>query len=431
MSSPITPQQALVRMRRIATGALVIVFCGMIIFRVLESVDPVWGYLRAFCEAATVGALADWFAVVALFRHPLGIPIPHTAILPNNRDRVAASLADFIEHNFLDGGGLDVRVRGVDYATIAANWLTTHRSTVINRLAGALPGWMKAAPTDDTAAWIAGQARRLIGRADIPQFVSAGLASFLADGRSQALYAAVLHSAEEMIIANRPVIQEKIREEIPLPVEALRNLPGIQRFSPALGQVRDQLAAAVASKTIEKVQQLLAEAADVPAHPLRKAFDDKLADFVQDLRSSPAMQVRIAALQQEVTGSAMIDDFAASVWTSLRTMLLADLQDEESELRQSIDRAIQRSAGVLRTDDSLRATVNGFIGEQVLAALGSIRPHIRKHVLSTFALWEPEEIAQKLEETVGRDLQFIRLNGTIIGGFIGVAIHVGFKFAGI
>jgi uncharacterized membrane-anchored protein YjiN (DUF445 family) len=422
---------ALIRMRRIATTALIVVFCGMIGFRFLEPLHPAWGYLRAFCEAATVGALADWFAVVALFRHPMGIPIPHTAILPRNRDRVATSLADFIDMNFLSSAGIADRLRKLDFASIAASWLSMNREAVTNRLADILSSWLTSPVSDTASAWLAARAKLLVAEADISGLASATLGPLFAEGRGQHLYGILLRSAGDLIVTNRPTIQNKIREEIPLPVETLRSLPGLQRFGPALDQLRDQLASLVASRTIEKVQELLQEAGEDPDHALRIAFDAKLAGFIEDLKSSPEMQARVAKLQQEFSESETLDAFSRQAWDSIQSGLVASVRDSNSSFHHQISKISDQIITALESDLSLRSTINDFVSAKVLDAVSSIRPHVRDYVISTISTWDAHEIADKLEMTVGRDLQFIRLNGTIIGGFIGVLIHAGFAALGV
>lgn len=422
---------SLIRMRRIATSALVMVFCGMIGFRLLESANPSWGYLRAFCEAATVGALADWFAVVALFRHPMGLPIPHTAILPNNRDRLAASLGNFIDTNFLEAGGIHARISQIDFADIGATWLGQHHALVMQRMTTTLSSWLDSTSSDAVQPWLSEQTKRLVGEADISKLAAATLESLLDDGRSQILYGILLKSSGDFIIANRPMIQEKIREEIPLPVESLRNIPGIQRFGPALDQLRDQLAAMIASRTIEKIQHLLDEAGEDEAHPIRQTFDKKLHSLITDLQSSPAMQDRIRTLQNEFSKSQALDHFTTEAWNTIRSKLIMDLQNSDLEFHQRLDTELESFTSILKTDEALRSRTNEFVKAQVLNSLSAIRPHIREYVISTVSKWDGSDIALKLESTVGRDLQFIRLNGTIIGGLIGLAIHAGFAIFGI
>ncbi len=431
MTGESNDRKALIRMRRIATTALIIVFCGMIGFRLMEPLHPAWGYLRAFCEAATVGALADWFAVVALFRHPMGIPIPHTAILPRNRDRVARSLADFIDVNFLGAAGIADRVRKLDFASIAASWLSMNRETVTNHLSNILSSWLTSPAADSAPAWLTTKVKRLVAEADVSGLASATLGQLFAEGRSQHLYGMLLRSTSDLIVANRATIQKKIREEIPLPVEALRSLPGLQRFGPALDQLRDQLASMVASRTIEKVQELLQEAGGDFEHPLRMAFDAKLTGLIEDLKSSSEMQTRIVHLQQEFSESETLDTFSRSAWSSIQSGLVASIHDSNSSFHHQVIKTSDQLIAALESDPSLRATINDFVSAKVLDAVASIRPHIREYLISTISIWDANEIAEKLEMTVGRDLQFIRLNGTIIGGLIGLLIHAGFTIFGV
>jgi len=420
------------RMRLVATSALVLVFCGMIGFRVIEPWHPLIGYLRAFCEAATVGALADWFAVVALFRHPMGIPIPHTAILPNNRMRVAESLADFIDKNFLDEKSITAHLRRLDFAALAATALAQHRANMIALATTSAERWLVSERSDAAPPWIAAQCTTLISKIDLSSLAGSALESFFSGARGNAIYRMFLKSADGVIAENRAYIQEKIRDELPLPGELIRGLPGGQHLGPVVDQLRDQIAASLTEKTLEKVRQLLAEAAASETHPIRQLLNSKVSDLVSEMRSSAEMKARIESFQRELHSSADMETPAIHIWESIRSALLEDLRNaNDSEFRRIIAIGIDAVAEGLRENEDLKTTLNALITGQISANIPALRVKLREHIHSTILQWNAEDMSEKLEATVGRDLQFIRLNGTIIGGLIGVVIHAGFVIAGI
>ncbi|HEY5706949.1 MAG TPA: DUF445 domain-containing protein [Terrimicrobiaceae bacterium] len=414
------------RMRRVATGALVVVFTGMIIFRMLEGIHPILGFLRAFCEAATVGALADWFAVVALFRHPLGIPNPHTAILPKNKERVAQSLAEFVVTSFLTEEQLGPRFRGLDYAGFASRWLLQHADFLAEKAADYAPRVLSGLSDQRMSALLAERARAMVLNVQLAPLAGEGLSVVIQNGRDREIYCSLLKSAEELIVSNREMIQAKIREEIPMPVELLRNVPGFDKLGSALEQLKDILASTVATRTIEKIQGVLVEAEQVPEHKLWGAFSVKMHSLIESLRFSPETAAKIRNVQQAVAASSLVDDFSSEAWRELKAFVARDCSSADSKVRVNLREAVVTIAAHLEEDPLTRQEINAFLGEEVLKSLLAARPLAHQLVVSTVQNWDVKEMAARLEAAVGRDLQFIRLNGTVIGGFIGLAIHAGF-----
>ncbi len=418
-------------MRLLATGALVLVVVGMCLSRFLESQNPLWGYIRAFCEAATVGALADWFAVVALFRHPAGIPIPHTAILPNNKARVAESLAAFIENSFLTEDRLGPRFRGLDYAGFASDWLTRNADSLADHSAGLIPRIIASLPDSEMSAMLANRAKAMLAGAELGPLAGAGLGVLLQGGRDREIYRSLLRSAEDLIVANREVIRKKIQEEIPLSADMLRGVPLLADLAaPGLEQIKQKLSARVADKTIEKVQAVLAEAEFEPEHVLWQSFDARLRTWIEALESSPEMAEKIAAIQGALASDSAVDDFATATWLALKAFVAKDSASPDSAMRAGLRDAMRAFAAQLSENTSIREPLNAFIGDQALCSIMAARTHIRELVISTVLNWDSKEMADRLEQTVGTDLQFIRLNGTIIGGLVGLALHAGFTLLG-
>jgi len=421
---------SLTQMRAIATGALVVCLIGMVVCRLWESTYPWLAWPRAFFEAGTVGALADWFAVVALFRHPMGIPIPHTAILPNNKGRVAESLAGFIETSFLTEEQLGPRFRNLDYAGFASRWLKEHADFLAAKATGFAPKILAGISDDEITALLAERARSMVRSVKLAPLAGEGLSLCVQNGRDREMYVSILKAAEDLILSHREMIQTKIQEEIPIPVDVIRKWPGLKLLEPALDQLKSHLAATVATRTIEKIQNVLRDAETIPGHSLWKTFDERLRRFIADLNSSPEMAEKIGSMQETLATSSVVEDFSAKAWAELKTFILRDCEAADSTVRTKLREAVLTVAAQLEENETARQEVNGFLGEQVLQSLLAARPHAREMIISTIEKWEAREMAEKLEATVGRDLQFIRLNGTIIGGLIGVAIHAGFTLLG-
>jgi uncharacterized membrane-anchored protein YjiN (DUF445 family) len=418
-------------MHRIATGALVACVIGMIICRLLEPSAPWLAWLRAFFEAATVGAMADWFAVVALFRHPMGIPIWHTAVLPNNKGRVAESLATFLETSFLTEQQLGPRFRGIDYAGFASRWLGEHASMLADKAARFAPNIVSGFSDAEMSALLGDRARELIRKADVGPMVGEGLEVIVQNGRDREIFVSVLKSVRQLIQEHRGTIQSKISKEIPLSGEMLSSLPfGKELVGPFLDQVRDGIASAVAGKTIEKVQAALDEASGESDNTLWRSFNERLRKLITELKSSPEMAGKIRVMQESLAGSQVVGDFAAKTWEEVKEFILRDCAAENSTVRRKIEEAVLSSSRQLADNATARTEINAFLGDQVLESILAARPHARELVISTINAWDAKEMADRLEGTVGRDLQFIRLNGTIVGGLMGVVIYGVFWFFG-
>jgi len=415
---------SLPQMRRVATGALVFCVIAMIACRLGESSWPWLAWPRAAFEAATIGALADWFAVVALFRHPMGLPIPHTAILPKNKERVAESLANFLETSFLTEEQLGPRFRALDYAGFAGRWLDGQASSLAERAARLAPQVINGFSDEEMAALIAARAREFVGQAEVGPLVGAGLEVMVQNGRDREIFVSVLKSVRQLVEDHRETIQAKISQEIPLSGDLLRKVPFLKNVAgPLLEQIRENIASAVAGKTIEKVQAALDEAGSETESPFWHSFDGRLRGFLSDLKTSPEMAVKIRTMQDSLSESPLVDDFAAKTWLALKACLLADCAAADSTARRKMEEAILSASRQLKENAPARESINSFLAEEVMAGLLAARPHARELVISTITAWDTQEMAEKLEATVGRDLQFIRLNGTIVGGLMGVVIY--------
>jgi len=419
-------------MKRYATGAFLFCLVGMVVCRIYESELPGLAWGRAFFEAATVGALADWFAVVALFRHPAGIPIWHTAIMPNNKDRVADSLAGFIEDSFLTEAQLGPRFRSIDYAGLGAEWLKRHSDFLATKAADFAPGVLAGVNDEEISTLLAERARHLIRSEQLGPVAAEGLLLAMSDGRDRQIFVSLLESTRQMIEEHRPMIQAKIREEIPLSAESLGNLPFLRNFAgSALEQLRDGLAGMVATRTIEKIQATLNEAATEPDHALWQSFDRRFRQFVEELKSSPELSAKVMALQGKFADSGTVDDFAARAWKEVRAFLEKDCASPESMVREKLRSAIESAAAQLADNPKTRSDFNEFFGEQVVKVVLASKTRARELVVSTVENWDPKEMSDRLESVVGADLQFIRINGTIVGGMVGVTIHAAFWIFGM
>ena len=401
-------------MKRIALGLL----CGAALLYALAIAmegrfpHPGWGYLAAFAEAAMVGAIADWFAVVALFRHPLGLPIPHTAIIPSNKDRIGAKLAGFICNNFLSTEQVLAKLREFDAAGRLADWLARPAS------AERMGGWGVMAARYGLSAFDDARVRDFLGRiasaglaqVDISRVAGQALEALTAGGRHQALLDEALAQVAELLEGE--TARAQITEAIAREIRTLRYV-GL-----------DQVAARLATKKIvAAVANSVAELAAEPGHPLRARFDGFMADFIARLQRDPAFQQRGEEIRAELMAHPALGDYLHGLWGEL----LAWLHDDLARPDSSIAQRIAKLAGALGTRLQADAEIRHWINEQIEAAaplaIERYREDIRVYIVERVGQWNAHEMTDELERHIGRDLQFIRVNGTLVGGLVGLVIH--------
>ena len=416
-------------MRVVATGAFLLSMVGMIVCHLAQERLSFLAWPGAFFEAATVGALADWFAVVALFRHPLGIPIWHTAILPNNKERVAESLATFLEDGFLTEEQLGPRVRQIDFAGLASSWLETNADTMASRFVSFAPNLLDQINRSEIAVILAQCARNVIRTTDFSPMLANGIRLVTENGRDREIFRQIISELSNFFSKNEKLLQDKIGEEIPISPDLFGPFFG-KLAGPVLSQLRDSISKEVASRTVHKIQTALTESLSDHDHPLWTTFHQRLAVFISDLESSTECRKKIQTMQIALAESQLVDDLSSHAWEAVSEFLHKDLAASESLIRRKLFDGIRSFAQELKSNVPLRDGTNTFLCKQVVASVLSAKPHIRDVVTGTIGSWNAEEMSDKLEATVGADLQFIRLNGTLVGGLVGLSIHALFVLLG-
>jgi uncharacterized membrane-anchored protein YjiN (DUF445 family) len=403
---------ALLRMKRVALGLL----CGAALLYALASAlhaqHPVWSYVAAFSEAAMVGAIADWFAVVALFRHPLGLPIPHTAIIPSNKDRIGAKLAGFICDNFLSTEQVLGKLRQFDAAGRIADWLARPAS------GEKLGEWGVAATRYGLSAFDDERVRDFMGRAaaaglekiDLSRLTGQALDALTAGGRHQALLDDVLQQVAGLLEGDE--VQAHITEAIAREIKTLRYV-GL-----------DQVAAKLATrKIVAAVARTIGELAAEPDHPMRKRFDHFVDDFVVRLKLDPEFQQRGEQIRAELIAHPALGDYLHGLWGELLAWLQDDLGRSDSAIRQRIASMAGALGARLQGDEAIRRWINEQIEAAAPLTIERYREDIRRYIEERVGEWNAQEMTLELERHIGRDLQFIRINGTLVGGLVGLLIH--------
>ena len=403
------PPPGLVRMRVVATALLLLMAAIFLVSRALAPRSPAWDFVRAFAEAAMVGGLADWFAVTALFRRPLGLPIPHTAIVPNNKDRIGDQLAQFLRDNFLIPRVVARRMKRLDLAGAVARWLTDPpegaggqfrqgASKLVAQVLEALDparlgGMVKAAA-----------AARLAQTAIAP-IAGRLLRAAMAEGRHKPVLDAAIRWAADAVTSNDAVIRQMVHERA----------GGILRWT--------GLDETVSNKLIGGLEGLLAEMANDPDHPLRVRAEETLDRIAWDLQHDPAVQARVEAVKAELLANPAVADWLGGLWEQTRAALLDVARDPERAMRGRLGEVLRQLGETLR-NARLATAVNRFARRAAVAIAADYGDAIVRLVSETVRSWDVRTITGRLENAVGRDLQYIRVNGTLVGGLVGLAIHL-------
>ncbi len=402
----------LAQMKRIALGLLGAAACVYALATAMEGRHVAWGYVAAFAEAAMVGAMADWFAVVALFRHPLGLPIPHTAIIPANKARIGANLAGFICNNFLSTPQVLAKLEQFDPAGRLAQWLAQAASgQQLGRLGVAAARYGLSAFDDERVRAFLGQAASAgLAKIDLSVLAGQALEALTEGGRHQALLDDVLQQVASLVEGE--AVQEHITEAIAREIKALRYV-GL-----------DQVAARMATrKVVAVVANTIGDLAAQPDHPLRLRFDAFTHDFIERLQHDPAFHARGEKLRADLLAHPALGEYLHGLWGELLGWLHADLGRPESSIGARISELAQALGQRLEADEAMRRWINEQITGAAPLAIERYREDIRRYIVERVDAWNTDEMTVELERNVGRDLQFIRINGTLVGGLVGLGIH--------
>jgi uncharacterized membrane-anchored protein YjiN (DUF445 family) len=398
-------QEQLDRMKMWATSLLLLASAVFVVARIYEGSAPWVGFLRATAEAAMVGALADWFAVTALFRYPLGLPIPHTAIIPNRKDQIGRSLGRFVENNFLKPDILSERLRSADAAGRLAEWgaVPENARRVADALASGIAGAVQVLRDEDVEALIERTLARRVRETEAAPLVGNVLSVVATSDLRQEILDGVVRLLANLFEENRAGIRDRIDQELPW-------------------WVPTPIDEKIYRKVTEAIERTLADLQAHPDHPLRVRFDDLISRFVEDLKSSPDVIARGEEIKEDLLAHPGVQTFSKRVWEELRQSLI-DSTGDASELRDPLVRGIQRFSAALHEDAALRGKVNGWAEHALVHVAESYRHEVGQLISQTVGQWDPRETSKKIELQVGKDLQFIRINGTVVGGLAGLVIH--------
>ena len=401
----------LARIRLIATGLLVVMAVVFVFARMLRDRYPALAYVGAFAEAAMVGAIADWFAVTALFRHPLGLKIPHTAIIPSNKEKIGENLGNFLEHNFMSYAVVHGELERVDFAGSAAHWLDQpdNAKAVAAQITSAVPALLRMVEDKDAAMFLRDALAGALKDVKLAPLLSRLLSVLVAGKQHHALLEKLLSIVADALEAHRPYIRQKVHEHSP------RWLPKVidEKFYERL---------------MAGVQNTLADIRSEDSE-WRDRFQAATEELIDNLATSPEYEEKMRALLDSSLGHPLFRSYVGQVWDDVHQRLLADTTSPESKVAAHVEQALRAFSSALARNQAVQFKLNEWIRTFAAETIVAKRELLVNLVRRVIRSWDTETLSRKFELHVGRDLQYIRIIGTIVGGLVGLLLHaVGLLF---
>ena len=399
---------ALTRMRRLATAMLVVMALLFLASRALEARHPAWGFVQAFAEAAMVGGLADWFAVTALFRHPLGLPIPHTAIIPRNKDRIGDTLALFLRDNFLTAHVVARRMRRLDVAAIVGRWLANPgggEGRLRHGAARLAASMIQSFDQERLGGMVKGAIANRLRQTELAPLLGQAIQAAIAEDRHVPLIDGMIRFVARAVDANEQVIRTMVHERA----------GSVMRWT--------GLDETLANKILDGLRKLADDIAEDPQHPLRAKAEEGLAKLAVDLQFDPVLQARVEQFKDDMIANPALQRWLDGMWERSRAALLRLVRDPDRAMAGGMGDALRQLGETLQRDPRLACTINRFVRRSAVGTVADYGDAIVRLVSDTVRGWDARTITGRLENAVGRDLQYIRINGTLVGGLVGLAIH--------
>ena len=403
----LSPAQSARGMRALATAMLLGMAAIFIAATRLDHLHPAWGFVRAFAEAGLVGGIADWFAVTALFRHPLGLPIPHTAIIPRNKDRIGDTLAAFLKDNFLTPSVVARRMKNLDVAGALGRFLSQPPGEGRLRRGGSrlLADILEALDPEQLGGMVKSALAERMRRIEIAPLLGQTLESAITEERHVPLVDGIVTWAGRTLDANEDLIRAMVNQR----AGWILKLAGLD--------------AKLADAIVEGLRKLTIDMAVDPDHPLRAKAEEGLAKLAAGLRADPELQAKVEGWKEEMIENEAVGAWLDSVWEKSRAGLLKGARDPDAALAGKFGDALRQLGETLQKEPRLKAAINQFARRATVGMVASYGDEIVTLVSDTVRGWDARTISDRLEGAVGRDLQYIRINGTLVGGLVGVGIH--------
>ena len=396
-------------MKAAATGLLVVMAIVFIVARAVEPTYPAASWVKAFAEAGMVGGMADWFAVTALFRHPLGLPIPHTAIIPRNKDRIGEALAHFLKENFLIAPVVARRMRHIDLAGVAGRFLQAPagQETRIRKGASRLIADLAESLDDERlGGLVKGAISARLKAMEVAPLLGHALASAINEDRHVPMLEGTIRWMARALDANEELIREMVHKR----ANWVLKLAGID--------------SRIADAVIDGLKKLTVEMGTDPAHPVRVKIEGALAQLAHDLQTRPETRERVEAMKDELVANKSVGLWLDTLWQKGRAAIIAAARNPDTAMAGKLGEVLKSMGQSLEHDPKMRGAINQFARRAVAGMAASYGSSIVKLVSETVRGWDARTVTDRLESAVGRDLQYIRINGTLVGGLVGLVLHL-------
>ncbi|MCW1992736.1 uncharacterized membrane-anchored protein YjiN (DUF445 family) [Bradyrhizobium diazoefficiens] len=397
------------RVKAMATLVLASTLALFVVAKWLLPVHPAFGFIAAFAEAATIGGLADWYAVVALFKRPLGLPIPHTAIIQSNQARIADKLGEFIQVHFLEAGPVEAKLNEIDFGSFVADWLRDRkRSEDLARFAlRLLPEAFSATETSGLMTFIIRRMSSQLQAIDLAPLAAGTLRGFVAEGRHQILFDDLLRVMHDTLNQKETMamIREKVRAELP----TLLRLYRADKF--------------LVNKIVASATAFFNEVRSDPKHPFRGEFDRMVLTFVDRLGTDQAYIDRIDGLKRDLLARPELADLARTVWANTRSFIERSASGETQVLQHHLVGMFVAAGEALAGDAELRGEINKGLVTVLRSFVADQKSGVSTFISDQVKAWDMAQLISLIEINIGRDLQYIRFNGSLIGGLAGLALY--------
>jgi len=407
--SRFNPAQPGARGMKLAATGLLVVMAG--VFAAARALEPryAWlSYVKAFAEAAMVGGLADWFAVTALFRHPLGLPIPHTAIIPRNKDRIGEALARFLQENFLIPGVVARRMQRIDVAGAAGRFLQTPAGQGTRIRAGAsrlIADMFESLDDERLGGIVKGAIAARLRKTEVSPLLGHALASAINEDRHVPMLEAAIRWMARALDANEPLIRDMVHKK----ANWVLKLAGLD--------------AKLADAIIDGLRKLTVEMSTDPAHPVRIKVEEALAQLANDLQTRPETRERVETIKEQLLDNQSVSLWLDALWQRGREAMIRAARNPDAVLAGKLGEILKSMGATLESDARIRVAINRFARRATVGMAASYGSSIVKLVSETVRGWDARTVTARLEAAVGRDLQYIRINGTLVGGLVGLILH--------
>jgi uncharacterized membrane-anchored protein YjiN (DUF445 family) len=397
------------RIKALATLVLSGTLALFVAAKMLLPLHPIFGFVAAFAEAATIGGLADWYAVVALFRRPLGLPIPHTAIIQSNQERIADKLGEFIEVHFLEAAPVETKLRQIDFGSFIADWLRDRkRSTDLARFTlRLLPEAFSATETSGLMAFITRRISTQLQSIDLAPLAAGTLRAFVQAGRHQGLFDDILRVVHQSLTQpeTMAMVREKIRGELP----TLLRLYRADKY--------------LVNKIVASATAFFEEVRSDPSHPFRGEFDRMVLSFVDRLGSDRTYADKIDGLKRDLLARPELAELARNIWSNARSFIERSASGETQVLQHHLAGMFMKAGEALAADPELRAEINQGLVVVLRSFIADQKSGVSSFISDQVKAWDMGQLISLIEINIGRDLQYIRFNGSVIGGLAGLALY--------